>query len=436
MLHIATFNRWWITGNVDKIYLKPYKRDIFHTIVKKFLNARQILLIYGLRRVGKTTLMYQLINHLLQNKIDKKHIFYFSFDDQVISLEKLMNQYCEEILNNDLLKEKKIFIFLDEIQKLNNWQEQLKIFYDLYPNVKFIVSGSASGYIAKKAKESLAGRMYEFTVHLVSFFEYLTLHNVEIEPINDISNIKELKRVYIKKDMVSPLFYHYLKTGGFIEVVGEKDELKLQEYSKSIIEKVIFTDIPISFKIKHPYVLNTIVELVSSNPGFLLDYSKLSKIVSMDPRVVADYVFYLQHSFIIKLLYNFSGSFFVSERKLKKAYVNSINFMYRYNKDKFFDHQFVGKVVENLVVVNSDSRFFWKERNVEVDIINSEKIPIEVKYRNSVDKNDIKPIIKFAEKFKIKKSFIVTKDLLDSVKESGLEITFIPCWLYLLSNKM
>jgi len=78
MLNLLAFNRWWDTGKVEEIYLEPYKRPLFYKI-EKFLNDRQIILIYGMRRVGKTVLMYQLIDSLLKGGVDKKHILYFFY---------------------------------------------------------------------------------------------------------------------------------------------------------------------------------------------------------------------------------------------------------------------------------------------------------------------------------------------------------------------
>jgi len=180
MLNLITFNRWWEEGKVEEMYLKPFKRDLFYSLVK-FLNTRQIILLYGIRRVGKTTILYQLIDYLLKNGVNKKNILYFSFDEANVSLDEVLKNYSELVLGKDILKEKKIYLFLDEIQKLNNFQNQLKVYYDLYPNIKFIVSGSASLSIYKGVKESLAGRVYEFVLPLLSFSEYLTFLGEKIE---------------------------------------------------------------------------------------------------------------------------------------------------------------------------------------------------------------------------------------------------------------
>jgi len=433
MLNLITFNRWWDTGKVEEVYLKPYKRRLFYNL-KKFLDVRQILLIYGLRRVGKTTLMYQLIDYLLKNKVSKKNILYFSFDEKIASLKELFNNYSEFVLEKDILKEKKVYIFLDEIQKLDNWQNQLKVFYDLYPNVKFIVSGSASLVISKGVKESLAGRVYEFILSLLSFSEYLNLLGEKIETVKRIFNFNQLKETYLKKERISPLFFSYLKKGGFIEIAEEPDDFKIREYSKSILEKVIFSDIPLSFKIKEPQILKIILELTASNPGFLLDYSSLSKTLGKDQRVIADYVFYLKYSLLVKIIYNYSKSKFVSERKLKKIYLASSNFIYQTQLEKFKDYQFLGKVIENLIISFSQSGFFWRKRQNEVDLILEEDIPLEIKYKGRIQKGDLKGVIKFSEEFNSKKAIILTKDKLAKEQVGALSVFYIPAWIYLLQD--
>jgi len=433
MLNLLAFNRWWDTGKVEEIYLEPYKRPLFYKI-EKFLNDRQIILIYGMRRVGKTVLMYQLIDSLLKGGVDKKHILYFSFDEKITSLEKLFETYCELVLGKDILKEKKIYVFLDEIQKLENWQNQLKLFYDLYPNVKFIVSGSATLIISKGAKESLAGRIYEFVLPLLSFSEYLNFLGERISSPKDIFDLSQLREIYLKKERLVPLFFSYLKSGGFIEIAKERDEFEIREYSKSILEKVIFSDIPLSFKIKEPQILRAIIELISSSPGFLLDYSKLAKIFSKDQRVISNYVFYLKYSLLVKLLYNFSGSKFASKRKLKKVYLTSSNFIFQFFPEKISDSEFLGKMIENLIVAFSKSEFFWRERQNEVDLVLKDKIPLEVKYKERIERGDLKGIFKFSQKFNSQKSIILTKEELKEEKINRIQIYFIPTWIYLLGN--
>ena len=138
------------------------------------MDYRQIILLFGIRRAGKTTLMHQLIDHLLRDQqVDPFRIVYFSFDLQELGLEGILESYELEILKQDIRDAEKIYLFLDEIQKLNDWSNKVKILYDQYPNLKIILSGSAALPLQKGTKESLAGRFFEFRVDPLSFNEFL-----------------------------------------------------------------------------------------------------------------------------------------------------------------------------------------------------------------------------------------------------------------------
>lgn len=434
MLDLITFNRWWDTGTVENLYLKPYKRDLFKTLVD-YLETRQILVIYGLRRTGKTTLMYQLIDFLLRSGIPSKNILYFSFDEKISTLNELLKTYADIIVAKELMKSKNTFVFLDEIQKLADWENQLKIFYDLYPNIKFIISGSASITIQKKTKETLAGRIYEFILPLLSFREFLELKNEPIKgDFGDLFDIRQLNEIYLSKERIAPYLMEFAKKGGFIELIAEENEQRIREYARSIVERIVFVDLTGVFKIKYPQHLRIIVELIAANSGLLLDYVKLSKTLGRDQRVIADYISFLRYTFIIKSIYNYSKSRFISERKLKKAYLGSTNFIYGYHPGKFTDPQSLGRIMENLLVVNSDAKFFWRERNYEVDLILKDNTPLELKYKNRISDDDIKPVMKFCDKYKLKRALILTRDLLDSTKREDVELWYIPLWIYLLKQ--
>jgi len=432
MLNLITFNRWWDTGQVDEFYLKPYKRCLFYTLID-YLEARQILTIYGLRRTGKTTLIYQTISQILKSGTPPKNILYFSFDENISNLEELFKTYSEFILSSNLAKPKRIYVFLDEIQKLNDWQNQIKIFYDLYPNIKFIISGSASILVQKGAKESLAGRIFEFVLPLLSFREFLELKNEKAITVpTDLFRFDVLKEIYLAKERLSLYLLDYAKKGGFIELMNEVDDRKIRDYSKSIIERCIFVDLPGIYKIKHTQLLKTIVDLITSNPGLLLDYSTLSDTFNRDQRVIADYIFYLKYVMLIKTFYNFGKNRFTSERKLKKVYPGSTNFIFGNYPQKFQDPEFFGKIIENLVAINIKEEFFWRLRNNEIDFILEDATPLEVKYKNQVSPKEIFPVLSFCKKYKSNRSVVLTRDLLKHEQKNGVEVFFIPVWIFLL----
>lgn len=142
-------NLHWFNKDV---YNYKLKRKMY-TILKNELKYKHITGINGPRRVGKTVLMKQIISHLIESKVPKENILYFSFDEvnSENSIKLLMRDW-EKILGRDYQKEK-YFVFIDEIQNVNRWAEQLKTYYDLYENnMKFFISGSASLNIKKGKK--------------------------------------------------------------------------------------------------------------------------------------------------------------------------------------------------------------------------------------------------------------------------------------------
>src|SRR3989344_4327040 len=116
---LEEFNHWWLKGKVDPELALPFKRDDY-TEIEKNLDKRFIVALIGLRRVGKTTTLYQLIQNLVAEKVDKTNIVFFSFDEVSIKLGEVLEKY-KEIQKKDL-REEKVYVFLDEIQKCENWQ--------------------------------------------------------------------------------------------------------------------------------------------------------------------------------------------------------------------------------------------------------------------------------------------------------------------------
>ena len=196
---LEEFNHWWTSKKVDTELALPFKRDIYLEI-EKHLDKRFILALVGLRRVGKTTIMYQLIQKLVEANINKTNILFFSFDEISVKLNEVLETY-KEIHSKDIRAEK-IYIFLDEIQKCEGWENELKKYYDLYPKIKFIISGSESLFIRKKTKETLAGRIFEFTLTPFTFREYLRFNKVEENEFKYETKIK-------------PLFNKFAEKGGF-----------------------------------------------------------------------------------------------------------------------------------------------------------------------------------------------------------------------------
>ena len=410
---LEEFNHWWIKSKVDVELALPFKRDEY-TEIEKHLEKRFILALVGLRRVGKTTTIYQLIQKLIKDNINVKNLLFFSFDEASVGLSDILETY-KEIQKKDF-REEKVYVFLDEIQKCKNWENEIKKYYDLYPKIKFIISGSESLFIRKKTKETLAGRIFEFILTPFTFREYLRFNNVNEEDFKYETKIK-------------PFFIKYVEKGGFPETFSFESDRDFKEYTRTlVIDKIVYKDIPMRFKLENPEFLRVLLELIATNPGMYIDYLSLSKQFEKDRRVIKDYIKYLKESFLIILLGNYRKGSITTLRKKKRAYPTDNAIIYLY-KSKI-DESFFGKMVENIAVTKVKASAFWKNGN-EIDIIHND-LPIEVKYQESIDSRDLKPIIAFMKKFDKKEGILITKKDEREVKIEEGTIRLIPAWKWLL----
>ncbi|GFP35872.1 uncharacterized protein HKBW3S43_01659 [Candidatus Hakubella thermalkaliphila] len=271
----------------------------------------------GLRRVGKTTLMFQIIDELLNNKkVDPYYILYFSFDEAKSEGKDILSQYEKEILKDSISKKERAYLFFDEIQKLEGWPEKIKVVYDLYPNVKIFLSGSAAIDIKKGTRESLAGRFFEFHIEPLDLDEYLDFKGVKIDKEREDIFEVEIKR-YLEE---------FLRIGGFIEAM-KFEEVQLDKYFKEgLLERVIYRDLPDVFPVGSPDLLYRLIRLCAERPGMYLDYKNIANDLGYDQRTIASYFSYLEYALLIKKLYNYSFNLLTSEKKMKRVYFSNTAF--------------------------------------------------------------------------------------------------------------
>ncbi len=411
---LEEFNPWWIHGKVDPELALPYKREVYAEI-ERSLEKKFVIALVGLRRTGKTVLLYQIIEKLLSEKVSPANILFFSFDEVTFSVGEVIEIY-KEIHSKDFRKDK-VYIFLDEIQKCKNWENELKKYYDLYPKIKFFLSGSESLFIRKKTKETLAGRIFEFSLKPFSFTEYLKFNTVKEEEFEYETRIK-------------PFFLRYVQRGGFPETFSLDTEKEFKEYVRSlVVDKIIYKDIPRIFHIEDPEFLLTLLELVSTNPGMYIDYQSLSEQLGKDRRVIKDYFMYLKESFLVRILWNYRKGRMATLRKKKRAYPSDTALVFLYKSQQ--DETFFGKVVETAVANKIGAFFFWKNRG-EIDFIHGH-IPMEVKYQEKISSEDFKTLREFMKKFKVKEGIIITKKDEKEIQCDEGKILLIPAWKWMIS---
>ncbi|MCM8800791.1 MAG: ATP-binding protein [Candidatus Omnitrophica bacterium] len=393
MINLLKYNPHW-----EKGFRYPFekKREVFNFLLKS-LSKRQIVEIVGLRRTGKTTLLFQVINHLLENKIEPFKIWYFTFDEEKVSLDELFKEFSLQT-QIDFRKEK-LYIFLDEIQKLPDFQAQLKVYYDLYPNLKFYLSGSTSLFIKKKIQDSLAGRIMEAYLLPLNFKEYLYFKGK--------SELIEKPHVFAYE--IEKEFEIFLESQ-FIESIFITERKDRKEYFYTIMKKIVFEDIPQIFSLDNPEILWRLLKIIAQQPGILLDYQSLSKEIGISNKTLSLYLFYLEEAFLLHKVFNFSRNLITSERKLKKFYLSSPSFSWALTD--FCDK---GKLVENFIISCKNYKFFWRDSyKHEIDFVevrDNQIIPVEIKYKDEVQDKELKNLWIFSKKFNCSEAIFLKKTL-------------------------
>jgi len=440
-------NAWWKTRHISKSRLGTIGRQDFESLTQE-LADKKITCLLGPRRAGKTTLMYGMIDYLLNSGVNERNILFISFDNPKIRLtlqnkfDEMLREYSSMMVREpiDSLTDT-VYIFLDEIHKLEDWGNIIKYWQDMELKIKFIVSGSSSLRILKGSGESLLGRIC-FHLILPLTFSEITCRQVD----TDIHNFDDIKKAYDnlileKQDLLIKLDDYILK-GGFPEVFDMDDPESVYDVLRLYKTLTINRDILDLKDIKEPRILSDLTDLLSDFMSLRINYSAFAEILSIKVDTVKNYISYFEECFIVYTAYMYSKKQVISTRKEKKLFFidcglrNSLLLKEINEPEKT-------KIVENLVfshVLSLKKKelfpkiFYWQDKaKNEVDIVftsNHRTIPIEVKYTNDIEKNDLKGLVKFCEIFKTQ-GIVVTKDLLK--KEDN--ITYIPAWFFLLMTQ-
>lgn len=198
---LALKNEWWVNDQYIVEEMNLPKRELF-SVIEDNLEHSLMLNIVGLRRVGKSTIMRQVIGSLLDQKIKPTNIFYFLFDyssqiQRPEFLDEVLSVYFKEVINKPSLSlNERVYVLLDEIQYIDDWQSILKRYYDLSgKKIKFIITGSQSVLLKGKYRESLAGRVFDYYLPPLSFREFIKINEEEVKVL-DKYDLLRLPDVY------------------------------------------------------------------------------------------------------------------------------------------------------------------------------------------------------------------------------------------------
>jgi len=413
---LEKFNPWWVGEGVPPGLLGTHRRPYFEEAAK-YIDKRFIVLLYGLRRVGKSTILYQLADMLLKKGINPLRVLYFSFDEQPAQIEQILSAYEEKVIKGRIGGQK-TYLFLDEVQKVGDWQSKLKVLYDLNPDLKIFVSGSASISLQKKAAESLAGRVVDVHVKPLSFREFLQWKGAKMD--------ESRPELYQKE--ASLHLADYMRKGGFPEITDHAEDGMVRKYVKSaVLDRILYRDIPQEFGVRDLELLRALHELFAREPGMIANVEGIAKDLGRNRITVANYIEYLKHALLICDVKNLRGSALATSRKNKKIYPTSPAFTFAMRED-FFSGAVLSKVAETLVAAHLEAEYYYRN-SFEVDFVKKKgkvAVPVEVKFGKVAQGQ----ALRFMEIYKSPRGVVVSKD---EFSPRG-KVKVVPLWLFLMKS--
>lgn len=442
-------NDFWINNYVKELKTKKLIfREIFNGFYNE-LNTKRILILTGPRRVGKTILIKQCIEKLASS-VGWQNILYYSMDDPSLftysdNLIKDMIDYWTE----NIAKEGKKYIFLDEIHLYKGWYKWVKAYHDRYDDIKFVLSGSSSLFLQREANRYLRGRTIEIELYPLNFREFLELSGLYLEfdvkfaKLTESLRLEHIELEKIKKK-IEPVLKQYLLVGGFPEWFEIKNEQKwFSALINDIPKKAVYEDIVELFNLKNPKILEQILTFILTNQSRPLSYESINEVAKLDRSTLVNYIEFLKSSYLVIEILKFSKNIKEQIKSMKKYLCIDQGLRNALTKEYSLKEDNIGFIIENIIGLHLfflakkyNNTIFYFKTNSEVDFVHSDKIvvPIEVKYKEDIKAKEIKSLLKFMEKSRIKRGIIITKDILKEEVIDKKKILFIPAWLFLLSG--
>ncbi|MCF6317738.1 MAG: ATP-binding protein [Proteobacteria bacterium] len=396
------------------------------------INSGKIITLMGVRRCGKTSILYNAINLLSQN-ISRTQILFINFEDErlnftIDNLDLILQAYQELYPE---LQMKNCYFFFDEIQNISGWEKFVRRVYDSISQNIF-VTGSNSKMLSSDIATSLRGRTITYEVLPLSFKEYLHFENIEV----DLYSSKSLALINNRLDK-------FLVQGGFPEIVL-LDEKFHQKVLQDYFSVLIYKDLVERFNINNTHALKFFLKRVLVSSTKQISVSKIyndlkSSGIKVGKNILYEYLDHIENIYLSLTLEKYNPKILSgTDRKVYSIDVglnNAISF--KFSED-------IGKAIENTVYLELRRRgnklFYYSDRASECDFIINEKDKItqaiQVTYDMNNDKTkkrEIKGLVNACKKFGLDKGLIVTYNQEDEIVVDGINIKIIPLHVFLLT---
>ena len=410
------------------------KRIIFdqHQVIKgAVIIDRNIVLeknvndvLVGLRRAGKTTLLYKRVLELINEGVDWNQIIYINFDDERL-LEFTANDFDDILLVAEELSNKKHYFYFDEIQNIDGWEKfAIRIANQGY---KVDITGSNAKMLSKEVEARLGGRYISKEIMAYSFDEFLRANKANKEGYS----VKEIGQI-------NSLLNDYFVNGGFPESVSFKNK---REYVSNVYQKVLYNDIIVHNNIRNESGVKLMIKKIAESVKQELSFTKIQNIITgigykISKDIVIDYCGYCKDAFLLFTLENYCASFLDKNSNPKYYFMdNGILNLFLDNKRS--------SLLENIVALHlyrthKDCLYYFKGNKSDIDFYLSE-LNTAIQVVSSIDEKDaydleVNNLIAFAKANQSKSNLIIiTYEEEKIIEIDGFLINVVPLKKFLLN---
>lgn len=422
---------------MNRDYLKQImidQKEIYlnNPIVKRNYNMEDNVnyCLVGIRRTGKSYMMYQQIGNLIEKGILISQIVYVNFED-----ERLLEISADDL--NVILEigmeiagiENKPYLFFDEIQNVDGWAKFVRRMADMKYHIS--ITGSNSKMLSSEMASTLGGRFMIVNIYPYSFDEYLAAMGKDKNYLGVISTKDRAE--------VLGLYDQYVKYGAFPELVEIRNK---REYLNSIYQTIYLGDIITRNKITNGFAVRLILKKIAESVTKPLSFSRLTNILksagaAIGKQTVINYVGYMMDSYLLFSLQNYAAKL-VEKETAPKYY--------------FMDTGLLGLMLmdcrsaqlENLVAIELIRRYglervFFFERNVEIDFyIPEEQLAIQVSMQilDDIDtrERETGAFVKLRNFIPDAKCLLITNSEEAELDCEGINVSVVPIWKWLLQK--
>ncbi|MBN1768000.1 MAG: ATP-binding protein [Prolixibacteraceae bacterium] len=395
---------------------KLIKRDI---PLQKYINTQQVVVISGIRRCGKSSLLYLIKEEM---NLSESEYCYFNFDDERIIAN---SDFPSAIFNLHItMYRKEPVLFLDEVQNIEGWEKFVNRMYE--QGIKVFVTGSNARLLSSEISSSLTGRNKQLELFPFSFAEYLRFINSNYN-INELSSKSEA--------LLINDFEKYLQTGGFPLVVKENDIEIINAY----FQDIVYRDIVARYRLSQVDEIKQIGLYLAANCGKLFSYATLQKISGVKSlSSIKNYLEYYAQSYLFFYLKKFDYTVkkqIMNSRKaytIDPAFANRLGFAFSQNK---------GRLIENVVYIELLRRgkdiYYFSEKN-ECNFLIKEGLnittAIQVCYQlnKNNEQREYNGLLEAMKTYKIKQGIMITAEKTYNTTHPGIDT--MPIWKWLLSG--